>query len=83
MRTPFLLSTAGGAEDVTAFFLLILSLSLVAIWAWSLFHCLLNERIDTNKKVLGVVLIMTLAHLGSIIYFFLPRAAESQDALPS
>ncbi|MDA7506106.1 hypothetical protein N9830_02295 [Akkermansiaceae bacterium] len=72
MHTSVLLSTTGGSENVTALFLLLLTLSLVAVWVWSIFHCLFNNRLDSTKKIIGVVLIMTLAHLGSLIYFFLP-----------
>ena len=81
MHPSLLLNTTGGSENVTAFFLLILALGLVAIWVWSLFHCLFNNRLDSNRKIIGIVLIVTLAHIGSLIYFFLPSNNEKNSPL--
>ncbi|MGJ8696968.1 MAG: hypothetical protein ACSHYF_11665 [Verrucomicrobiaceae bacterium] len=79
MHYPVLLNTTGGADNVTALFLLILSLSLVILWLWSLFHCLVNKRINSTMKIIGIFLIVSLAHLGSVIYLLLPRDSNTSE----
>ena len=80
MQTPILLNSTGGSANVTDLFLNILFLGFLTVWFWSFFHCIFNDKIDRSKKIIGAILIVTLAHLGSLIYFLLPR--ENQDHAP-
>ena len=56
----------------------IISLAILAVWIWSLVHCIQNRYLSDNNRVIGIVLIALLGILGSIVYIFLPRESTPQ-----
>lgn len=81
MQTPILLTPTSGAASVSDFFLSIIFTTFLLAWIWSFFHCIFNEKIDLSKKIIGAILIVTLAHVGSLIYLFLPRENKTDGPL--
>ena len=43
----------------------------VALWLWSLIHCLQNRRLTDTNRLIAVLLIVLLGLLGSFIYLFM------------
>lgn len=68
--------------SVPAFAILIiaglLALAYLAVWIWSLIHCINNRYLSDNNRVLGIILIALLGIIGSIVYLFLPRESTPQ-----
>ena len=54
-------------------------LPIIALWLWSLIHCVMNKNIDNTIKIIGVILILALNILGSIIYLILPRVKKNEN----
>jgi ABC-type Mn2+/Zn2+ transport system permease subunit len=69
-----------GAGIGILFFLLIglLGLATLALWIWSLIHCVQNRYLNDNNRLIGILLIIFLGLLGSLVYLFLPRETEPQ-----
>ena len=51
----------------------LIGLAGLALWVWSLIHCINNRRLSDTNRIIGIILIVTLNLLGSLIYLFLPR----------
>lgn len=50
----------------------VFALGFVALWVWSLIHCIRNRYLSDNNRIIGIVLIALLGLLGSFVYLFLP-----------
>jgi hypothetical protein len=57
-------------------FLIALGVAYVALWIWSLIHCVQNKQLSDNNRLIGILLIVLLGLLGSLVYLFLPRDQE-------
>ena len=51
----------------------IISLASLVLWVWSLIHCIKNQQLSENNRIIGIVLIIVLGLIGSLIYLFIPR----------
>jgi len=51
----------------------VIVLALIGLWIWSLVHCVLNPRLTRTIRIIGILVIVLLAPIGSMIYLFLPR----------
>jgi hypothetical protein len=54
-------------------FLAVVGLALFAFWIWMLVHCLQNKALDSNEKLVWVLVIVFTHFLGAVIYFFVGR----------
>ena len=53
--------------------LLLFVLATFAFWVWMLVHCLQNQGLDGNEKLIWVLVIIFTHFLGALIYFFVGR----------
>jgi hypothetical protein len=56
----------------------IIGLGGLALWIWSLIHCIKNRYLSENNRLIGIILIVVLGIIGSIVYLFLPREQNAQ-----
>ena len=49
-----------------------------AFWAWMLIHSIRNDNLTGTARVLWAALVWFLPLIGSVIYFFLGRTAETR-----
>ena len=54
-------------------FLAVVGLVLFAFWVWMLVHCLQNQALVGNEKLVWVLVIVFTHFLGAVIYFFVGR----------
>ena len=67
-------SIMGGGEAAGMFAVIaILGLAAFAFWIWMLVDCLTSKRLDSNDRLLWVLLIVFLGVLGAILYFFIKK----------
>jgi len=52
----------------------LLSLLTFIFWIWMLIDAIQNPRLDGNKRIIWVLVIIFLPCLGSLIYFFAGRS---------
>jgi hypothetical protein len=71
-------SSGGGVLGGLILFFLLLGFALLAIWIWALIHCINNRRLTDTNRLIGILLIILLGHLGCLIYLFLPRESHLQ-----
>jgi hypothetical protein len=71
-------SSGGGALGGLIVFFLLIGLALLGIWIWALIHCINNRRLTDTNRLIGILLIILLGHLGCLIYLFLPRESHLQ-----
>ncbi len=57
----------------TELIVILVIFTFIGTWLWALIHCILNKNLSNTMKIIGVILIVGLTHLGILIYFFLPR----------
>jgi heme A synthase len=50
-------------EGAALFFILI-ALTVLVVWIWSLIHCIKNPQLTDTMKIIGVVLIVVLGLIG-------------------
>jgi hypothetical protein len=70
--------TVMGIGGVLVFlFLALIAVGYFAFWLWMLIHSITNKGLKDTEKLLWVLLIVFLAFLGPILYFFIgrPKAA--------
>ena len=51
----------------------VLGIASVVVWIWSLIHCVKNQQLSENNRLIGILLIVLLGLIGSLVYLFLPR----------
>ena len=56
----------------------IIGIGSLALWIWSLIHCIRNRYLSDNNRLIGIILIVVLGLIGSIVYLFLPREPQAQ-----
>lgn len=56
----------------------VIGVGFLALWLWSLIHCIQNRYLSDNNRLIGIILIVLLGILGSLVYLFLPREPEAQ-----
>ena len=71
-------SSGGGGLGLLLLFFLFIGAVLVGVWIWALIHCINNRRLTDTNRLIGILLIILLGHLGCLIYLFLPRENELQ-----
>ena len=59
----------GGPEII----IILVLLGILAIWIYSLIHCIRNKSLSDRNRTIGIVLIAILGVLGSLVYLFIPR----------
>ena len=52
---------------------IILSLIGLALWIWALVHAIKNPALDSNERLIWVIVIVLLQLLGALIYVFFGR----------
>lgn len=53
-------------------------LACFVFWAWMLVHSIRNDNLTGTSRVLWAALVWFLPLVGSVIYFFLGRTAETR-----
>ena len=53
--------------------LAVVGLVIFAFWIWMLVHCLQNQALSGNEKLVWVLVIVFTHFLGAVIYFFVGR----------
>ena len=56
----------------------IVAIATMALWLWSLIHCVQNRFLSDNNRLIAIILIVVLGIVGSFVYLFLPRESEPQ-----
>jgi len=56
-------------------FLVLIAIGIASfvVWIWSLIHCVKNQQLSENNRLIGILLIVLLGLIGSLVYLFLPR----------
>ena len=55
------------------FLFVVLGLLVFVLWVWSLIHCISNQNLSDNNRIIGILLIVLLGIVGSFAYLFLPQ----------
>jgi hypothetical protein len=64
-------SAIGGGAFICAFGLI--GLALLAFWIWSIVDAVKNPKLDSNTRLIWVIVIVIVGPLGSLIYLFAGR----------
>jgi len=67
------ISSIGSQELIVIAIIGLIALGSIALWIWSLIHCIRNKQLTDNNRIIGIILIVVLGLIGSLIYLFLPR----------
>ena len=67
-----------GTLELLFILIVLLGLPCLALWIWSLIHCINNRHLSDSNRILGIVLIVVLGIIGSAVYLFLPKEPEPQ-----
>ena len=65
--------SGGGLFGGLFLIFILFGVALFAVWLWVLIHCITNRRLTDTNRLIGILLIILLGHLGCLIYLFLPR----------
>jgi hypothetical protein len=66
-------SGGGGLIGGLILVFLLLGVALLGVWIWALIHCINNRRLTDTNRIIGILLIILLGHIGCLVYLFLPR----------
>ncbi len=61
---------------------LIIGLVAFAFWVWMLVDCLTNQGLDSNERIVWVVVIALTHWLGALIYLCVARSKRLQPLIP-
>jgi len=74
MNSQEVMTNGGTAFGAILFIgIIVIGLAMLAIWLWSLIHCVQNKHLTDMNRICGILLIVILGPLGSFVYLFLPR----------
>jgi hypothetical protein len=57
-------------------FIAIIGLSSTILWIWALIDVARNQKLDTNNRILWVLIIVILPFIGSLVYLIVGRNQE-------
>lgn len=71
-----------GTEDLVLLlphlFFLVFSILFFVLWLWALIDCAMNEPINTNDKIVWILIIIFLPLLGAILYLLVRRPTRKK-----
>jgi hypothetical protein len=63
-------------------FIAVIGIAFFAFWLWMLIHAITNKGLRDTEKLLWVLLIVFVAFLGPILYFFIGKPKASAPVPP-
>ena len=70
----------GGMEILVLLFILPVVALAFAFWIWMLVDCITNQGLDSNEKMMWVLVIALTHWLGALIYLCVARAKRNLPA---